>query len=542
MARRPKKRTLTPGCIVRGYDLAKQSDSSCEDDTRPSYDRDVLHVTNGDSAVERIQSAGFSDPILPWRDVLHEGPVPDGVTPEELAAIRGEFITACGGGADAGASFAERDHTLVTTDAVTLWFEPDLYDQLQLLQVLAMLKGKQIPTSMVPTTDYLGALEESRILELWEQRQPVAEAQFELAEVGWAAFRSSHPGVLPEFAARELPGFPQLGAALTRLLEDRPSERDGLARTERQILYAVESGAASFPSLFAATKAMEPAPFMGDTVLQLWLDRLSKGRTPLVTDPPYRLTEAGRRVLAGSANFAELNGIDRWSGGIHLRMLDGEARLVKMRADWDARAKENAHYYVATGNADWEEHEFYSMGEQTVAEQILTDMENICQGRDPKQMRVIEIGCGAGRLTRALAKLFGEVYAVDVSGEMVERARRAVADYPNAFVYQNNGKDLSILPAKEFDFAFSMIVFQHIPYREVIYSYVREVHRLLRPGALFKFQVQGGGSIETAPDDTWVGVSFTDEQAVEMAQACGFEPRYRHGASEQYFNLWFFRN
>ena len=106
---------------------------------------------------------------------------------------------------------------------------------------------------------------------------------------------------------------------------------------------------------------------------------------------------------------------------------------------------------------------------------------------------------------------------------------------------QNNGKDLSVLPPGPYDFAFSMIVFQHIPSREVIYSYVREVHRLLRPGALFKFQVQGDASIETRPDDTWLGVPFSDADAVEMAKACGFEPRYRHGAGDQYFWLWFFR-
>ena len=113
--------------------------------------------------------------------------------------------------------------------------------------------------------------------------------------------------------------------------------------------------------------------------------------------------------------------------------------------------------------------------------------------------------------------------------------------FPNAFVYQNNGKDLSSLAGQGVRFRFSTIVFQHIPYREVIYSYVREVHRLLRPGALFKFQVQGGAEIEARPDDTWLGVSFTDEQAVEMARACGFEPRYRHGVGEQYFCLWFFK-
>jgi SAM-dependent methyltransferase len=218
-----------------------------------------------------------------------------------------------------------------------------------------------------------------------------------------------------------------------------------------------------------------------------------------------------------------------------------ENTLQKMRQDWDGRARENARYYVNTATGEWTDDEFFASGERTVAEEILTDMINICQGRDPKSMRVIEIGCGAGRVTRALARLFGEVHAVDVSGEMVAIAREAVKTFPGAFVYQNNGMDLSVVPGAEYDFAFSTIVFQHIPSREVIENYVREVHRLLRPGALFKFQVQGDTSVETQADDTWLGVPFSDRDAVEMAERCGFEPRYRHGAGQQYFWLWFFK-
>jgi cyclopropane fatty-acyl-phospholipid synthase-like methyltransferase len=218
-----------------------------------------------------------------------------------------------------------------------------------------------------------------------------------------------------------------------------------------------------------------------------------------------------------------------------------EQQLEKMRADWDARAKENARHYVATGREEWTDAEFFASGERAVEEQILNDMINICQGQDPKQMRIIEIGCGAGRITRALSAVFGEVHGVDVSGEMIAHAKRALADRPNAFVYQNDGKDLRVLPPGPYDFAFSTIVFQHIPSREVIYSYVKEVHRLLKPGALFKFQVQGDASLETTADDTWLGVAFSDADAVEMAEKCGFEPRHRHGAGDQYFWLWYFR-
>jgi SAM-dependent methyltransferase len=213
----------------------------------------------------------------------------------------------------------------------------------------------------------------------------------------------------------------------------------------------------------------------------------------------------------------------------------------KMREEWDERARENARHYVATGRTDWSDEEYFESGRENVRREILTDMTNICQGKDPKQMKVLEIGCGSGRITRALAELFGEVYAVDISGEMIRQAKESLAEMPNAHVFQNNGSDLSVLGDIQVDFAFSYIVFQHIPSREVIRNYVGEVHRLLRPGGLFKFQVQGNCGPDVPSDDTWLGVGFTDSDAVAMAEECGFEPRYRHGAGSQYFWLWYFK-
>jgi SAM-dependent methyltransferase len=227
-------------------------------------------------------------------------------------------------------------------------------------------------------------------------------------------------------------------------------------------------------------------------------------------------------------------------------------QVGRMRRDWDRRAQENARHYVATGQKEWTDEEFFAAGEQEMQDQIFNDLGNICQGRDPKTLKVLEIGCGAGRVTRPLARFFGEVYAVDISPNMVRQARRSVAEFPNARVFRNNGRDLQAVRRRwwhrfgiggklEIDFAFSCLVFQHIPSRTVIESYVSEVNRLLKAGGLFKFQVQGYTEEEPDLDDSWIGHAFSPEDARKLAEDNGFELRFDWGAGSQYYWLWFFK-
>ena len=212
----------------------------------------------------------------------------------------------------------------------------------------------------------------------------------------------------------------------------------------------------------------------------------------------------------------------------------------RMRADWNRRAHENAFHYVSTGKRDWTAEEFFESGRQTVREHVLNDLGNICRGKAPGQMRVLEIGCGVGRVTRALAEVFGDVHGVDVSDEMVRLARAYLHSIPNAKVYRNSGSDLKVLGDLAFDFAFSNLVFQHIPSRGVIENYVREVGARLSQGALFKFQVIGRPG-RWWHRDTWFGAPFTERDAAAMAERCGFEARHMHGAGTQDFWLWFFK-
>jgi SAM-dependent methyltransferase len=216
------------------------------------------------------------------------------------------------------------------------------------------------------------------------------------------------------------------------------------------------------------------------------------------------------------------------------------AALAKMRADWDSRARENAEHYVQDAEQNWDSGEFFRSGEISVANEIMPDMNRICGGsRSPWDLAALEIGCGVGRMTRSLARIFGRVTAVDVSPEMIERARANMRAFDNVSLVLGDGATLSAVGDSTHDFAFSFIVFQHIPSLEVISSYCREVHRVLRPGSLFKFQVQGAEWQRPAPPDTWEGVSINPRDAQKLCDDAGFALEHSSGAASQHFWLWF---
>lgn len=206
-----------------------------------------------------------------------------------------------------------------------------------------------------------------------------------------------------------------------------------------------------------------------------------------------------------------------------------------MKREWDERARENAMHYVAPARSQWEEDDFFESGRQDTERYVLSDMEAICMGEDPKQMRILEIGCGVGRMTTHLADIFGWVRGVDVSREMVTRARANLAERSNIMIFEGRGIDLASFREDRFDFCFSFRTLQRIPHREAVVSYLREVQRTMKPGRLFKFQVNG---VPRAVPDTWMGVGFTEQEMLDLADSTGFEVVKMEGQGTEYFWNW----
>lgn len=209
-----------------------------------------------------------------------------------------------------------------------------------------------------------------------------------------------------------------------------------------------------------------------------------------------------------------------------------------MKAEWDARARENAYHFIASGQEKWTEEEFEASGRDTVRAVVEDDLAAVAGDREPGSMTMLEIGCGAGRMTGPLAELFGHVHAVDVSDEMIARARKRLKKVGNVSLYATNGVDLTSLGDVRLDFALSFVVFQHIPSLEVVRGYLREVGTRLAPGALFKFQAQGDPRIEATPRDSWHGARLSAMEAIRAARESEMVIERFEGVGEQYFWLW----
>ncbi|MBL0938468.1 MAG: DUF1835 domain-containing protein [Gemmatimonadaceae bacterium] len=319
----------------------------------------TLHLTNGDSAAISLSRSGLAGSILPWRDVLHDGPVPSDRDRSAFNRARGTFLSRSGWAtAEAiAADLSARDGQLdavQTGDELVLWFEPDLYDQLQLIQVLARIAAREPALrpriTIVPADCFLGPLEPSSMPPLYDARRDLTDEDVAVSASAWEAFTATTPNALPAcisalearsaartYADDDAVRLPHLAAAIRRMLEEYPDTKGGLSRTERQICEVLAAGGRTMGATFQAQQRAESWLWLGDMSFAWYVQRLSECAQPLIVqrsgaavigpppmtdakaywDRPVELTPFGQEVLRGNADHITANGIDRWYGGVH---------------------------------------------------------------------------------------------------------------------------------------------------------------------------------------------------------------------------------
>jgi hypothetical protein len=300
----------------------------------------MLHVTNGQSAVTTLAHAGIEGDIIPWDDVLHEGPVRGELAPDERRRERAAFIASQGWSETAAGvetAFRARDARLAAAladdEELALWFEHDLFDQWQLLDVLvscAAQAGTSVALELVLPSYYIGRFRPHDVHAAYALRRKATAVDLADAIGAWEALTGADPRAIDRAVAADTGALPHLAAAMRRHAEEFPDARSGLSRTERQLLEALAGGPRTLRALFPATHhEREDAIFLGDTVFLAVVARLARAATPLVKAGPagpeaardswartLELTPAGRDALSGAFDHARTNRVVRWLGGV----------------------------------------------------------------------------------------------------------------------------------------------------------------------------------------------------------------------------------
>jgi hypothetical protein len=269
-----------------------------------------LHVANGHCTTALIERAGLRGKTSIWADPLHEGPVPD-VGDDQLIRVRAAFIA---NGIEVSAGEVENDlkrwRAIVDADEryseLVLWFEHDLFDQLNLIQLLSRIgrdRPVRKPVSLVSIDRYpghpdfkgLGELQPADITALWQRRQRVTPQQYAVAAAAWDAFRSGDRARLRALLTEDTSALPFLAAALRRYLDEDAAD-GGLTRSERRLIEQLQRGPIDIHRAFAAMHEGESAYHITDTSFWAMVERLA-ARSPALIEVDVRGGAPGRLAL-----------------------------------------------------------------------------------------------------------------------------------------------------------------------------------------------------------------------------------------------------
>jgi hypothetical protein len=264
-----------------------------------------LHVANGHCTTRLIEAAGLPGRTSIWADALHDGPVPE-VSEDQLVRIRAEFIA---DGLDVSADQVEADlqqwRAVVDQDhrydELVLWFEHDLFDQLNLIQLLTRIgRDRPIrkPVSLVsidrhpghPNFKGFGELAPTDIASLFHARSRVTPQQFAVAAVAWDAFRSGSRAGIASLLQGDTSALPFLAPALRRFLDEDATEPGGLTRSERRLIEQLQRGPVDIHAAFTGMHENETAYYITDVSFWEMVKGLASRSPALisvdVTQPP----------------------------------------------------------------------------------------------------------------------------------------------------------------------------------------------------------------------------------------------------------------
>jgi hypothetical protein len=305
----------------------------------------MLHILNGSSTEQTLRQTSIAGDLFSFRDALIAGPAPEGLDEISWRRTRVEHLSE-----DYGVSRDESERDLLLQieilssfakhDEIVLWFEHDLFCQLNLLYLLNWFgnvepgntKLSLINIGAFPGKENfrgIGELNADELASLFPERRAVTDAEFKLAQAAWKAFCSADPTSIEALLDNDTSALPFLSKALQAHLRRFPSTRNGLGKVENQSLELIDEGHERFTDLFPRFVDAQPVYGLGDAQVWRTLHKLSSAMFPLLTtdggnsdrvnqETTFKLTDAGRAVLKGDGDFLKMNEIDEWLGGVHL--------------------------------------------------------------------------------------------------------------------------------------------------------------------------------------------------------------------------------
>ncbi len=302
----------------------------------------MLHIHNGDSTADTLREAGFPGTHFAFREALASGLTLRTDKQDDWFALRAQHLC---GLAEKDAATVEQElraqydtlTSLSSHDEIVLWFEHDLFCQVHLIYLLDHFAQHPVAPARLSLicinqfagiVDFrgLGQLTAEQMISLFDSRHEVSPAELQLAQRAWSAYCATDPRELISLLNEDTSALPFLSAALWLHVARFPSSHNGLGVAENRLLAFIAEGVTDYLQLCPKFFAAEPVYGLGDLAIQQDLRRMADAPHALIelTGLPdwrsvqCRLTDTGREVLAGQADFVRLNGINQWLGGTHL--------------------------------------------------------------------------------------------------------------------------------------------------------------------------------------------------------------------------------
>ena len=276
----------------------------------------LLHITNGDSFTERLSTLKLKGDVITWREMLCEGKTLTNVGSESFWKARFEFLNK--NYKVTKSSFIEKTLKEYRSlcnhkqqDQIVLWFEYDLFCQVNMLAVLSWLKAnrKYAEISLVcsgkeDATDKLYSLNEldnEQLLKLYETRKVLKQDDIEYADYVWQLYCSDNPIRLENLTDYKNYQFDYLSEAITSHLHRFPSVKNGLNAMENNILQlSIDQKPTSKRELLKTVLNNQGSLGFGDSQYERAISRLK----PLFTSfNPVRLTKKGKEILNSKTSY-----------------------------------------------------------------------------------------------------------------------------------------------------------------------------------------------------------------------------------------------